>query len=984
MEWKIEIRNKKGVFDPLGNALRKNIRDLGIGGVKKVNVRQVFVISGDITEADVKRIAEDLLVDSITEEYLIAAESKGHRAKRKVVEIAYNPGVMDPVEASARKAIKDMGIYGVKSLRTEKKYFIEGKITESDFKNICEKLLYNKVIQHVVRGHRAESRAQSSGYKFKLITVDILDADDKRLMKISKNGQLFLNLKEMQEIKKYFKKLGRNPVDCELETIAQTWSEHCGHKTFRGIIEYKEEGPRTAHFVRVRGKQTTSNKEVIIDNLLKNTIMKSTNELKKPWCVSVFKDNAGIIRFDEDDNICFKVETHNHPSALEPYGGAGTGIGGVIRDILGVGLGAKPVMNTDIFCFGLPDAAHKDVPKGMLHPKRVMKGVVSGVRDYGNRMGIPTVNGAVLFDERYTGNPLVYCGTVGIMPKNKSFKASQSGDIIVAVGGRTGRDGIHGATFSSGELTHESETVSGGAVQIGNPIMEKKVTDTLLKARDKNLYTAVTDCGAGGFSSAVGEMGQYLGAEVDLEKAPLKYQGLSYTEIWISEAQERMVLSVPRENLKELMDIFKKEDVEAVVIGCFTSNKRLKLRYNGNIVCDLDMEFLHDGIPRFERKAVWSKPVHKECGKKDKKDFTRDLLKILSSWNVCSKEWVIRQYDHEVQGQSVLKPLVGVKNDGPGDASIIRPKFNSKKGIIVSNGINPRFGLIDPYWMAASCIDEALRQIVAVGGSLKRTAILDNFCWGNTDKPDRLGSLVRASFGCYDISKAYGVPFISGKDSLNNEYSVHGESVSIPGTLLISAISVMDDVTKAVTMDLKEEGNLIYVIGETKDEMGGSHYNLINNCVGNNAPTVDAKAGLKIFNRMSEATGLGLVRACHDLSEGGIACALAEMAFSGELGVEAELKELPHEVKSLKLKVEGSKVKRNEIMLFSESNTRFIAEVRKKDKNAFENLMKGVLVGLIGEVLGKKRLIIRGVKGDKIIDIGLDKLKEAWQKPLRW
>ena len=955
MEWKIEIRNKKGVFDPLGNGIKKDILDLGIKGVKKVNVSQVFIISGDIAGSDIERIAGELLADPITEEYLLIASGAGEKIKERVVEIAYNPGVMDPVEESTRKAIRDMGIYGVKSLRTERKYLVEGKITEGDFKSICEKLLYNKVIQHAVKEHGAKTKAQASGYKFKLITVDMLAADDKKLAKISKDGQLFLNIKEMQEIKKYFKKLGRNPTDCELETIAQTWSEHCGHKTFRGVIEYKEEG-----------------KTRIIDNLLKNTIMKVTNELKKPWCVSVFKDNAGIIRFDEDDNICFKVETHNHPSALEPYGGAGTGIGGVIRDILGVGLAAKPIMNTDIFCFGLPDTAHKKVPKGMLHPKRVMKGVVSGVRDYGNRMGIPTANGAVLFDERYIGNPLVYCGTVGIMPKDKSFKSSKSGELIVVAGGRTGRDGIHGATFSSGELTHESETVSGGAVQIGNPITEKKLTDTLLKARDKNLYTAITDCGAGGLSSAVGEMGQYLGAEVDLEKAPLKYQGLSYTEIWISEAQERMVLSVPRENLKELMDIFKKEDVEAVVVGCFTSNNRLKLRYNGNVVCDLDMGFLHDGIPRFERKAVWVRPTYKECENKGKENFTKDLLKILSSWNVCSKEWVIRQYDHEVQGQSVLKPLVGIKNDGPGDASIIRPKFNSKKGIIISNGINPKFGLIDPYWMAASCIDEALRQVIAVGGSLKRTALLDNFCWGNTDKPDRLGSLVRASYGCYDIAKAYGVPFISGKDSLNNEYSVHGESISIPGTLLISAISVMDDVTKAVTMDLKEKGNLIYVIGETKNEMGGSHYNLINNCVGNRPPTVDAKTGLKIFNRMSEATELGLLRACHDLSEGGMACALAEMAFSGGFGVTAKLENAP------------CRIKKDSVILFSESNTRFIVEVRKADKKAFEKLMKGVPIGLIGYVSAKKDLSIRAAGGKKIIDIGIDELKDAWQKPLRW
>mgnify|MGYP001600263816 CR=1 FL=1 len=974
MEFKIEIRNRKGVFDPLGNGIKKNIKDLGISGVKKVNVSQVFIISGDISEADANRIAEELLADPITEEYSMddgwtphhsLRSGTGHGVKRgisRVVEIAYNPGVMDPVEESARKAIRDMGIYGVKFLRTERKYYIEGKITENDFKNICEKLLYNKVIQHVVKGEGLRVKDAGGGYKFKLITVDMLGADDKKLMKISKSGQLFLNLKEMQEIKKYFKKLGRNPTDCELETVAQTWSEHCGHKTFRGIIDYEE---------RVEGEGSRVKKSRI-DNLLKSTVMKVTNELKKPWCVSVFKDNAGIIRFDDEDNICFKVETHNHPSALEPYGGAGTGIGGVIRDILGVGLGAKPIMNTDVFCFGLPDTAYKNVPKGMLHPKRIMKGVVSGVRDYGNRMGIPTANGAVLFDERYTGNPLVYCGTVGIMPKDKSFKASQSKDLIVAVGGRTGRDGIHGATFSSGELTHESETVSGGAVQIGNPITEKKLTDTLLKARDRNLYTAITDCGAGGFSSAVGEMGQELGAEVDLEKAPLKYKGLSYTEIWISEAQERMVLSVPRENLKELMDIFKKEDVEAVVIGCFTSNKRLKLRYNGNVVCDLDMEFLHNGIPRFERKAVWVKPVYKECVPKNKKDFTQDLLKILSSWNVCSKEWVIRQYDHEVQGQSVLKPLVGIKNDGPGDASIIRPKFDSKKGIIVSNGINPRFGLIDPYWMAGSSIDEALRQVIAVGGSLKKTALLDNFCWGNTDKPDRLGSLVRASFGCYDIASSYGVPFISGKDSLNNEYSVHGESVSIPGTLLISAISVMDDVTKAVTMDFKEKGNLIYIIGETKDEMGGSHYNLINNSIGNNAPMVDAKSSLKIFNRTSEAAELGLLRACHDLSEGGIAAALAEMAFSGGFGAEIRLKSAPCEAK------------RDEVILFSESNTRFIAEVRKEDKKEFENLMKGVTIGLLGEVSEKKDFRVYGLQGKKVIDVNIDKLKEAWQKPLRW
>jgi phosphoribosylformylglycinamidine synthase len=893
----------------------------------------------------------------------------------RVVEIAYNTGVMDPVEESTKKAIKDLGISGIELVKTERKYFIEGKITDAQFNTICEKLLYNKVIQHVVKSQSAKRIAHSEGYSFKLITVDLLMASDRKLMKISKDGQLFLNLREMQEIKKYFKNLGRNPTDCELETIAQTWSEHCAHKTFRGAIDYKE-----CQSVKVSKCQSIGNKK--IDNLLKSTIMKVTNELKRPWCVSVFKDNAGIVRFDEDDNICFKVETHNHPSALEPYGGAGTGIGGVIRDILGVGLGAKPIMNTDVFCFGLPDMSQNRVPKGMLHPKRIMKGVVSGVRDYGNRMGIPTANGAVLFDERYTGNPLVYCGTLGIMPKNKSFKAAKAGDFIVVVGGKTGRDGIHGATFSSGELTHESEEISGGAVQIGNPITEKKLTDTLLKARDRNLYNAITDCGAGGFSSAVGEMGKDLGAEVDLERAPLKYHGLSYTEIWISEAQERMVLSVPEKNLEELLDIFRKEDVEAVSIGRFTKDKRLCLKYEGNIVCELDMDFLHDGIPRFKREARWSAPAHREIERSCPNNLTSVLLKILSSWNISSKEWVIRQYDHEVQGQSVLKPLVGIENDGPGDATVIRPKLDSKKGIIVANGINPRYGLIDPYWMAASCIDEALRQVISVGGSLEKTALLDNFCWGNTDKPDRLGDLVRASFGCYDIAKGYETPFISGKDSLNNEYSVHGKSVSIPPTLLISAICVIDDVTKVVSMDFKEMGNLIYVVGMTYDELGGSHYNMIDGFIGNNVPKVDTRYGKRVFNAIHAAVKAGSIKSCHDCSEGGIGVSLAEMAFSGGFGVEAWLGEVPFLALGSRLKAQGSK--RDDIILFSESNTRFIVEVKKRDKRKFESIMKGVPIGPIGCVLNKKDFRVYGLDNKKVIDVSIDKLKDAWQRPLRW
>lgn len=722
--------------------------------------------------------------------------------------------------------------------------------------------------------------------------------------------------------------------------------------------------------------------------------MKVTKELNKPWCVSVFKDNSGVIKFNDLYNVCFKVETHNHPSALEPFGGANTGIGGVIRDPLGTGLGAKPILNTDVFCFGPPDYSFSKLPAGTLHPKRIMKGVVAGVRDYGNKMGIPTVNGAVLFHERFVGNPLVYCGTVGILPKDKSFKQPKKDDLIVLVGGRTGRDGIHGATFSSGELTRESEKVSSGAVQIGNPIQEKKMADTILQARDKNLYNAITDCGGGGLSSAAGEMGRDLGVEVYLEKVPLKYQGLSYTEIWISESQERMILSSPKENVDKLIDIFNKENVEATVIGRFTDTKKLKLYYKDNLVCELDMKFLHAGLPQIEKRAVYLEPRYKEPRFPCPKDLTKYLLRLLSHYDICSKEWVIRQYDHEVQGGSVLKPLVGRFNDGPSDAAVVRPILDSNRGIIVSCGINFRFGFIDPYWMAGACIDEALRQIIAVGGSLKEAALLDNFCWGNPDKPDRLGNLVRAAYGCYDVAKGFGVPFISGKDSLNNEYSVKSKSLAIPGTLLISAVAVMQDINKTVSMYVKSPGNLIYVVGSTHlDELGGSHYYDILGFIGKNVPKVFPKKARSAFQALSRATSLGLIQAMHDCSEGGIGVAASEMAFAGGLGMEIFLGEVPCASKSQipnPPAIAGSRQrrdksqKRNDFILFSESNSRFIVEVERKNQKEFQKVLKGIPFGLIGCVSNKKDFKVFGLDGKICAKANIDELKKTWQRPLRW
>jgi len=950
MIWRVDVATKEGLVDPTSRGAQAGLVEFGLGSVKQVRAWQVYLLDGELDRAGAERIARDLLHDPVAQVFTLTegAQPPAAPAGAQTILVFKRPGVMDPVEASALKAVSDLGL-SVQRIRTGMRYVVEGG--DGKLRDAAAKVLGNEAIEEVTLGDRPFKHIElGSSYAFKKAVVPILKLDDAALLKLSKEMTLSLNLKELHAIRDYFKKVGREPSDIELETIAQTWSEHCKHKTFTGHITFE-------------GK--------VIPNLLKSTIAQATKDLNKPWCVSVFKDNAGIIEFDETSNVCFKVETHNHPSAIEPYGGANTGLGGVIRDILGCGLGAKPVCSTDVFCVGQPDA--KEIPPGTIHPRRLLRGVMSGVRDYGNRMGIPTVNGAVYFDERYTGNPLVFCGTVGILPKTMSFKAAQKGDLAVVVGGRTGRDGIHGATFSSVELHEESETASSGAVQIGNAIVEKRVLDTILQARDRGLYTGITDCGAGGLSSAVGEMGEDLGAEVDLEKVPLKYDGLSYTEIWISEAQERMVISVPPAKLDECLAVFRAEDVEATVIGRFPGDGKLTLRYGGKVVGELDMEFLHDGIPLFERTATFPAIVAKPLDLPEKKSYGEDLRKILASGNVCSKEWIIRQYDHEVQGGSVVKPLTGAANDGPSDAAVVRPVFSHYKGIAIANGMNPRYSDLSPYDMAANAIDEAIRNVIAVGGDPERTAILDNFAWGSPENPENLGALVLAARACQEVAVAYGTPFISGKDSLNNEFRVGGKTIIIPHSLLISAISIVDDVRKCVTMDAKETGNLIYLVGITRNELGGSHYALVNGLAGGNVPRVDVAAGRHVFKAMSQAIRDGLVRSCHDLSEGGLLVAAAEMAFAGNLGIQLEVGKVGPEDLPIP------------VALFSESPSRFLVEVAPAGRAAFESVMAKAPVFAIdvGKVTGDKKLAVLG-KDEVIVSETLADLKEAWQKPLRW
>ena len=776
----------------------------------------------------------------------------------------------------------------------------------------------------------------------KLYEINIVQASDNELLEISNESGLGLTLKEMKTIQKYFRTQARNPTDLELQIIAQTWSEHCCHKTFKGIIKIK-------------------NRE--IKSLFKTFIAKATKEINPDWCFSVFEDNAGIVHFDKDYGIAAKVETHNHPSAVEPFGGAATGVGGVIRDVLGVW--ADPIACMDVLGFGPLDYDYKKLPVGVKHPKYVYRGVTAGISAYGNNMGIPTVNGAIYFDESYTGNVVVYCGCIGLLPLSKFRRNAKSGDIFLLVGGKTGRDGIHGVNFASAELTKESELVSRPAVQIADPIEEEKVKRAIIEVRDRELASAITDLGGGGLSSAVGETAEKFncGTIIDLQKIPLKYQGLTPWEVYISESQERMLLIIPPENLEKALEVFAKEEVNATAIGKLTTDRHLRVYFQKEEIADLEMSFIFTSIES-QKTAIYEKIKFDEPIFPEPKNLNKILLKILSAPNIASKEKVIRTYDHEVKGNTILKPLQG-KYNGPNDAAVLKPLDNSWKGIVISCGMNPKYGKIDTYWMAASAIDEAIRNNVAVGG--RRIALLDNFTWGNPDKPERLGSLVKACEACYNVALAFGTPFISGKDSLYNESPLG----PVTPTLLISALGIIPDIRKTVSMDIKNPENLLYIIGETFNELGGSEYYSLNGFTGRNVPKVRTTMASHIFKAIIQAIDLDLVESCHDISEGGLAVSAAEMAFAGGFGIELDLAKVPNK-----------EIFRNDFLLFSESNSRFLVEVNKKAKDKFDAIMKGTIFSEIGKITKKTALSIKGLQGELIINVTIENLRKKWKETL--
>ena len=890
----------------------KDAHALGFQRLKNIIVYDLYFIEGQLMQEELQELTLKLLTDPVTQTASwIELSPKvtplpSLESDSVILEVSLRPGVTDPVAEQIVRAAHELNLNGVHRAATGLRFQVEGLKVEQ-VKQLAKSLLANNVIQHWTIGEITPSfpeEVESSG------TVEIIpirELSNEELLTLSKERRAALDLAEMQAVQNYFIKAKRDPSDVEFETIAQTWSEHCAHKTFKAKIEIRDQ----------RLENSNQSPVSSLDSLIKTYLKSATDKINAPWVISAFVDNAGIIDFDDEFEISFKAETHNHPSAIEPFGGANTGVGGVIRDVLGVS--AKPIANTDILCFGPQNLDPKSLPDGVLHPRRIQSGVVAGVQDYGNKIGIPTVNGAIIYDEGYTANPLVFCGCVGIAPKGKHKKNPQVGDRVVVLGGRTGRDGLRGATFSSMTMDAQTGEVSGASVQIGDPITEKGLIDVIVRARDLELYNDITDCGAGGLSSAVGEMASSIGCDVDLTKVKLKYAGLAPWEIWLSEAQERMVVAVAPQKISELQKLCDTFNTELTDIGAFTGDGKLTVRYAENIVVNMNNEFLYEGIPQRQLRAEVreqriensiSAPVPTHL-------ITSHLISLLSSPNIGSKANIIRIYDHEVQGGTVVKPLTGIEMDAPSDAAVIKPiGTKGVKGIALSNGINPEFGKRDAYQMAWSVIDEAIRNAVAVGADPERIAILDNFCWGDPLRPETLGTLVEACRGCHDASLFYQTPFISGKDSLNNEYlGADGLRHAIPPTLLISAIGIVHDVDQAITMDLKEANNLIYLIGEFDTEQKS---------------VLDVpKSTLQVYKALHQAISNGLIKSAHDLSEGGLAVAIAEMCIGGRLGAEINFEETN---------------------LFNEVNGCLLIEVTPENKTAFENQFENLPFKKTGEV----------------------------------
>ncbi len=993
MPWRIVVGLKDGVKDARGERILKELKQHLQVDLQQVRTLDVYTIDAALSDADIERAAAGPFSDPVIQDY--AVNKPLARDFDILIEVGFRPGVTDNIGRTAREALQYLtgrpfapgeGVY------TSVQYLFSGLKDRQLAATIAGDFLANGLIQRwdILTAEEFDPqfgvpltipRVRNTTTAEPLTKTISLQTEDEELLQISRQGMLALSLEEMHRIRNHISTpevaaqrrqvgLSAELTDVELEALAQTWSEHCKHKIFSARIDYEDEQGRVEQ----------------IDSLFKTYIVGATTQVRKnladrDFCLSVFKDNAGVIEFNRDWSVVFKVETHNSPSALDPYGGALTGIVGVNRDGMGTGMGARLIFNTDVFCFASPFTA-RDLPPRLLHPRRIFEGVVEGVEHGGNKSGIPTVNGSIVFDERFAGKPLVYCGTAALMPRTVNGqpgheKKVRVGDHIVMTGGRIGKDGIHGATFSSEEL-HEGSPVT--AVQIGDPITQRKMFDFLLIARDRGLYNSITDNGAGGLSSSVGEMAEDTGGfELHLDRAPVKYPGLRPWEILISEAQERMTLAVPPEKLDAFIALAREMDVEATDLGQFTASGYFHCLYNGETVAWLDMDFVHGGVPQMVIPARWEPPELNEPDFDRPGNLGAELKQLLGRLNICSKEAVVRRYDHEVQAGTVIKPLVGVVDDGPSDAAIFRPLLDSFEGIVTAHGICPAYSDIDTYHMMACAIDEGLRNYVAVGGNIDHVAGLDNFCWcdpvQSEKTPDgryKAAQLVRANQALYDYCVAFGVPLISGKDSMKNDYQIGDRKISIPPTVLFSVIGKIDDIRTAQTMDVKRPGDLVYLLGITRDELGGSEYYAQRGELGANVPRVDAVTALERYRTLNLAQEQGLIASCHDLSDGGLGVALAESAFAGGYGMKIDLN---------RVETDGSL--REDQVLFSESQSRLLLTIAPEQRQRFETLFARQSCRLIGEVLQEPVLRVEGDDNQPLLELNITELKTAWQAPLR-
>ena len=909
--------------DPTAHATLTTIRLLGLADPAMTSLTRADVLffDGELSAADLDalhaRLVDPLLAEGTWDE---PAED------RRAVEVTVVPGVTDPRAEAALLLAHRMGL-AVGQVATGRRYELHGDVAPAARDAIADAVLANEVIErwHVDRIDAAFPPHDGAPPPAEIVPVRGLDTD--QLVALNVERRLSLDPAELLAVQAHYDSIGRDPTDVEIETIAQTWSEHCSHKTFRArLVGPDGERPRT----------------------LLQQLRDSTESIAAPFVRSAFVGNAGIVSFSPGTTLAVKAETHNHPSAIEPFGGANTGVGGVIRDVMGAA--HRPIAVTDILCFGPTDLPASELPAGVHHPSLIEHGVVAGVADYGNKIGLPTVAGAVLYDPGYTSNPLVFCGAIGAAPDRPLLDGPHPGDRVIVLGGRTGRDGLRGATFSSATMDATTGEVAGASVQIGDPIVEKLLIDVLDETH--HLITAITDCGAGGLSSAVGEMAETTGADVELTAVPLKYPGLAPWEIWLSEAQERMVVSAAPDQVEALRAACEHHGVELSDIGEFTGTGRLVVRMAGTPVLDMDTGFLHDGRPQRTMTFEPAVPVRDAGPERHCDDPSAMLLALLGHPNIASKEAIVRRYDHEIRGATLVRPFVGWAGDGPADGVVLAEPADTH-GLAVGLGVNPWQGVHDPERMALAAVDEAMRNVVAVGADPERVVLLDNFSWGDPRRPSTLGELMAAVDGCCAAAGAHGAPFVSGKDSLNNEYVTgDGTRRSVPPTLVITAIAHVPDAERVVTPDLKQAGNLLYVVGSTGPDWAGSHFDLVQG-----EPRRPGTVGLAgegapaRYRTLHRAILAGLVRSCHDVSEGGIAVAIAEMCLGGGLGVRVASGPDP----------------------FSETPGRFVVEVRPDDRTAFEALWAGIdEIVALGEVDDSDRMCYLD------IDVALTDLRAAW------